>query len=257
MLRAEKKSASSAPDRKLDQSQRAFSLIELLVVMGIIGLLASVTVPAIRGIGRANTITAANRQLLDEINYARLRAITARTTVYMVFVPTNLVDRFKGETDVRELRSLSNLISGQLTSYALISKRTIGDQPGRESAKYLTEWKNLPDGALFPMFKYSSPDKNPYFRQWDYVSLPFPNSRSKKFLLPCIAFNAQGQLLSKQDEIIPVAQGSVFYPRDKNDRAMVSPAPDAVFTPPGNFTNNFIRINWLTGRPTLETPQLQ
>lgn len=236
---------------------KAFSLIELLVVMGVIGILASVAVPSMRGIGRANAITAANRQLLDDLAYARLKALNSRSAVYVVFVPTNLVDRFKGEVNQKDLRQLTNLITGQLTSYALISRKTLGDQPGRETPRYVTEWKSLPEGALFPMFKYGSIDTNLYFRQWNYVSLPFPNALSRRYLLPCIEFTAQGQLAAGRDELIPIAQGSVFYPRDQNERPLASPGPDAVFTPPGNFTNNYIRVNWLTGRASLERPQIQ
>jgi hypothetical protein len=64
------------------------------------------------------------------------------------------------------------------------------------------------------------------------------------FRLPYIAFNAMGQLVSGRDELIPLAQGSVF----------VTPAgqPDIVLRPPNNYTNNYVRINWLTGRASMD-----
>src|ERR1041385_8055373 len=67
--------------------RRAFTLLELLVVIGIIALLATLGVGALRGFSAVNVVQAGNRQLLDDINRARNSAQNQRTTVYMVFVP--------------------------------------------------------------------------------------------------------------------------------------------------------------------------
>src|SRR5260370_11204134 len=54
----------------------AFTLMELLVVMGIIALLAVVSLPALRGISKSNAMAAANRQLLDDVALARQYALS-------------------------------------------------------------------------------------------------------------------------------------------------------------------------------------
>jgi hypothetical protein len=64
--------------------------------------------------------------------------------------------------------------------------------------------------------------------------------------LPYIGFNAQGQLLRGRDELIPLAEGSIFFTGPNGS------SPDVVMKPPNNFTNHFIRINWLTSRASVD-----
>ena len=68
---------------------RAFTLIEMLVVISILGILAGLTVPALKSIGKADAGISASRQMLDAVGHARQLAIANHTTVYMVFIPTN------------------------------------------------------------------------------------------------------------------------------------------------------------------------
>ena len=71
---------------------RAFTLIEMLAVIAILGLIAGLAVPALKNLGKSDATVTAARQLLDDIGRARQLAISQRTTVYMVFMPTNFWD---------------------------------------------------------------------------------------------------------------------------------------------------------------------
>ena len=232
--------------------------------MGIIGILAGVGLPAIRGIGRANAITAANRQFQDDLAFARLRALNARTTVYLVFAPVvtagnnlqPLLDKLTGGTPERRKAEL--LLGSQYTSYALIARRSVGDQPGRETPRYLTEWKTLPEGTLFEtnklIRKFDISLASPYLNGLPTVTLPYPSERGTPTEMRSFIFNSQGQLVGGRDDVMPIAQGSVFFTRDTAGKVRPDLMPDVVMTPAGNWTNNNIRINWVTGRANLERP---
>ena len=73
---------------KTNRSNAAFTLLELLTVIAIIGILAAITVPNLHTF-KPNTMAAASSQLLADVGRARQLAISHRTTVYMVFVPSN------------------------------------------------------------------------------------------------------------------------------------------------------------------------
>jgi prepilin-type N-terminal cleavage/methylation domain-containing protein len=246
-----------------------FTLIELLVVMAIIGVLATIGLPALKGFGKGTGMAGAQRQLLDDLALARLRAISGRTTVYMVFVPPGIaaqLDNFKqaGFTPQQQnswSRQLTNLITGQYTAYALLTKRTVGDQPGQENPRYISDWKRLPQGILIATNKFNlanptQPISTPplvgypddYRHYFDTNAFPFPASRSPLWTLPYVGFNSQGQLLRGRDELIPLAEGSIFFTGPNG----YLPSPDVVMKPPNNFTNHFMRVNWLTGRASVD-----
>jgi prepilin-type N-terminal cleavage/methylation domain-containing protein len=254
----------------------AFTLIEMLLVITIIAVMASIGIPHLKGWGESNAMTAATRQLMDDLSLARLKAINSRATVYVIFISPDVV---KG-TNV----NATNLYSGQYTTYALFTKRQVGEQPGRENPRYLTPWKSLPEKVFISAAKFNWPktsalrfsniysDTNrPFFKPDstdDAHKLPFPKATDTPVSVPYLAFNSQGQLISEDENpsgthkyhegVIPLARGSVFYERDRDGNLLRRPA-DAIETPPLNSISNYnnIRIDWLTGRARVERKEMQ
>lgn len=261
-----------------DRRLRGFTLLEMMMVVAIIGFIAAMTLPHVSGFAKANTLAAANRQLLDDLAFARQRALVNRSTVYMVFAPpgfwTNTLYEQSSNAAVRlgtgnPAVQFNAMLGRQYTGYALIATSTVGDQPGQHFAHYLTEWRTLPQGVFFSAFEFQT-NLPPltisttntttgitnaaavYPLSWS-PPVPFPSvSSGTSNSLPCIGFAPQGTLIQQLDQYIALTRGSVFYSENSNGVPIAGPV-DVIGTPPGNETNNpnLIRIDWLTSRATL------
>jgi len=258
------------PSARSAGRQAAFTLIEMLVVIIIIGILASVGLPALKGFSKSDKITAADRQLLDDIANARQLAIANHTDVYMLFMfPTNwtfIVNNMASSgrayppTDTNTLSIVTNMLTMQYTAYALYSTRTVGDQPGQYSPQYLTPWRRLPDGMFIAASKFGQQNYVNGVTNFDTNAFPFPlvnsNTVAHPITMPYIQFTYQGQLATHRDrynsaEVIPLARGSIMTNTDLS--------ADVLEIPPNNDVtlSNEIRIDWLTGRARVEQPTFQ
>src|SRR5258708_27065347 len=135
----------------------AFTLMELLVVMGIIALLAVVSLPALRGISKSNAMAAANRQLLDDVALARQYALSTRSEVYMMFAPP--LDALTASDKANLLLFVSPqqqqiVLRGQQTAYALFCGHSVGHQPGGDNPRYLTPSRLLPQVVFIPAYMF-------------------------------------------------------------------------------------------------------
>jgi len=259
------KSHSSLPGLR-----RAFTIIEMLVVVTIIGLMAAIALPHLPGMTKANTMTTALQQMAADCALARQLAMSHRSTVYMVFVPPS--SEWAGEP-VNETNSWNTLLAHQYGAYALVSLRSVGDQPGQPYPQYLTEWRALPAGVFIAPWKFATPQTvystntlvappnnfntfniNPFPNN---LLFPFPaadavgsSGATFKMPLPYIGFGPLGQLTTNGDEYIPLDRGSVFYVTNN-----VPARP--IETPPGNAVSdcNIIHIDYLTARAKIERNQ--
>ncbi len=276
-------------DRAAQRSGLAFTLLELLTVLAIIGIITAIALPTIQSF-RPDPTAVAGRQILDAVSRARQLAISQRTTVYLVFVPTNFWNdpSYNKNWTAQDLRRASNLFDKQLIGYNFVSLRSLGDQPGRPTAHYLSSWRTLPDGAFIPLEKFFRRDltkpvltivtndsggvQRTAFRVLGFnttTNIPFPyettapaNSTRPYIALPFLSFNYLGQLENGQNDLIPIAKGSVNFQRDPaiGVGAPVNPsityaAPREQPTPTGLMTNTsfqVVNIDWLTGRARLE-----
>ncbi|MCZ7639231.1 MAG: prepilin-type N-terminal cleavage/methylation domain-containing protein [Verrucomicrobia bacterium] len=266
---------------RCDGAGRAFTLLELLVVIAIIGLLAASSMPAIRALTQTNTVAAGHRQFLDDLSLARYQAISGRRTVYVVLVPPTMRAHFQTvqtansqlyspQAKTAALRSLTNLVNGQYTAYALFTRRTVGDQPGRERPAYLGEWRQLPDGMIFGTNLFSdlgsgwltvANHTNVTDRPLPYGWFPFPTAESPEARLPYLAFDSTGRMVyeggvvpRRPGESIPLLRASVFYPKDNQNRYALNSPPDVVITEQAGTNRMDVRVDWLTGRARVIRP---
>ena len=218
---------------KIFRRPSAFTLIELLVVIAILGIMAALTVPALKNLGKANVQTSASRQLLDSVNRARQLAINHHTTVYMVFLSTNFwlnCGTWLSSLNFKELNTLTNLMDKQLSGYNYVAYGALGDQPGRHQWHYLDAWQTLPQGYVIPSWKFTAVNPGQPFVFYDPVNnngfsiypfdrsitIPFPTDDTNALalasspnnllnnpnnpVLSYIAFNYLGQLVSSAND---------------------------------------------------------
>jgi len=163
-------------------SRAAFTLIELLTVIAIIGILAALLAPGLKGLMKPDVTVSATRQMLDDVARARALAISQRSTVYMVFVPTNFWGNWGGNPQglvnnttlwqnvpptITNSAITQQAYGAQLNGYYLISLRNVGDQPGNPVPQDLSRIKTLPQGAFIAPYKfttetYASGNQPPY-----------------------------------------------------------------------------------------------
>lgn len=120
----------------------AFSLIELLVVMVIIGIIAMVTLPAFNNLGRAQALTSAGSSLLDHLALARQTAVAQNRVVEVRFYKRRENPaQAAGTANAERFRSFRTMIYDENVLNAF-AQTTMQDFPARivlsEEKEYAT-----------------------------------------------------------------------------------------------------------------------
>ena len=184
------------------------------MVISILGILAALTVPVLKNFGKSDATLGASRQLLDGVARARQMAMSDRTTVYMVFVPTNFwVDStgtfpngsgssWWGNLPPALKAAVTNLADRQLSGYNFLAYGAMGDQPGQHAWHYLDQWQGLPDGTFIAWAKFTNSLTGPSFVPSYYITDPLNPAKT----FPIFPFHVTNNIP------FPTEQGTNYPP---------------------------------------------
>ena len=115
----------------LPRDRRAFSLVELLVVLALLGLLTSLAIPAFQSARSASSLSSAGQMVVAELNFARQTALSRGFAVQVRFyqLPGYGEDRMAPPSAYRAIQSFS--IDGAVTN--ALDKATFFPPPARAS----------------------------------------------------------------------------------------------------------------------------
>jgi prepilin-type N-terminal cleavage/methylation domain-containing protein len=208
----------SSPHRS--QAPHAFSLVELLVVMAIIGVMAALLLPAFNSIGKSQLLSAQGNNLVNLIDLASQNSAAKNAMTAMIAIPG----------------SSTNSVGFGLFEYV----------PEGSGWKQISKWETLKDGivAYYP---------NDAYKFTDYPSvkpplLDFPAINYRGAAVPAfqyLIFLPSRSLLQSTSAQVQVAEG-------------FSSAGSITFTRPasGGGPANFYKVTVLgtTGRAKIDRP---
>lgn len=115
------------------KKHNGMTLLELLMVIGIIAVLAAITLPSFVFMARGSRIRSAAKIVTDTLSAARGLAIAQRQSFYVEFDKN----------------------ANKVTIFALDKTKASPDPDVKADRKYYGEWKKLPEPVTF--YNYSSP----------------------------------------------------------------------------------------------------
>ena len=166
-----------------NNKRAGFTLTELLVVIGIMGILIYAAGPMFNGLTRSSGMKGATMQLRTTISLARQWAITHRAKTYIVFPTDPTLESDKGTGVTSRIKRSYNVYTTQ--------------------DGFIKDWTYLPNGVFFddrqtgdtgngPQNVITTAQPSPPASVWNTALVSYPPGASKKVPMYCIAFNPDG-----------------------------------------------------------------
>jgi prepilin-type N-terminal cleavage/methylation domain-containing protein len=161
--------------------RRAFTLVELLVVVGLMGLILAVTLASFQNSSGGAKINSSVMQLKSALTLARQYAVSRRTRVYVVFPTPSCTFPLAGDSDQMAYQSYN------------IYAPSIG---------YMHEWGQLPNGVVFnPSITGVSGASVNVFSDTSDVTANVTAKDPSSTAMPCVRFKPNGSLDSSNQNI--------------------------------------------------------
>jgi len=200
--------------------RRAFTLIEMLVVMVIILIALGALIPAVTSLSKSSGRQAATNNLIGAIEQARAEAIKSGQPTYVVF-PTTL-----SSTDPNLVQRYS------YHSYAIFED----DPLNPATPKQLSGWKTLPTGVSL----------RSAISSWSSASFQFtPVGSAQSF--PFLKFDANGEVEAPvappANVLLGIFEGYVA----SNGSEVITGGNDGR-NPPNPLASEYVSVSRITGR---------
>ena len=196
---------------------RAFTLVEMLIVMIIMLIALGALIPAVTSLSKSNGRQAATSNLIGAIEQARAEAINSGQPTYVVF-PTTL-----SSTDPNLVQRYS------YHSYAIFQD----DPLNPTTPKQLSGWKTLPTGVSL----------RSAISSWSLASFQFtPGGSAQSF--PFLKFNANGEVESPVAPPANVSLG-IFEGFINGTSEVITGAKDGSGNP---LAAEYVSVSRITGR---------
>ncbi|MFZ4695511.1 MAG: pilus assembly FimT family protein [Verrucomicrobiia bacterium] len=193
----------------------AFTLIELITVIGIMALMIVIAVPAFQSVTKSSAVGIGAGQLVNTLMLARSKAVASRTHVRVIFAS----------------ESATNALYPNATAYAVLQLTNRENSASLVNWIYLDRWQILPKGAFFSGFV------SPASTSLSLVNIPFPantNVASSTINARVIEFNSAGALTSSVDANVAVQEGVIL--------------PNGTAGSRNTANTNTVVVQWITGR---------
>jgi prepilin-type N-terminal cleavage/methylation domain-containing protein len=239
-------------------TSRAFTLAELLVVIGIIAVLAVLTSVSVQRIAKDARLAAATNAVIAQLGTARAIAIRDNVPVIVTFRPVLVEPRIGSPPKVSQKGQVTEVVIGKATGRLVV----LDEQSFETFGEQFLPVPGVPARRLARGIKISSPVAyvSPNLPEWG--TLPeYSNEEVGRSC--CVCFGPDGSLRTRNPKIPVDVQGAFDDANPDNSISLIGPWLDVngsgnANTPsemgPGGMTNPG---TWDTFRSENEEPVLQ